>query len=82
VLRNLNLGITDFSVATDIRGGHIVGYLGGGAFVLTGGQVTVLPSVPETEGSYAYAVNGAGVIVGASINELDGYDEVTMWTPE
>jgi probable HAF family extracellular repeat protein len=90
VLRNLNLGTTGFSVATDIRGGHIVGYLDGNgagylgevAFVLTGGQVTVLPSIPETEGSYAYAVNGAGVIVGASINELDGYDEVTMWTPE
>ena len=23
-----------------------------------------------------------GVIVGSSINELDEYDEVTMWTPE
>jgi probable HAF family extracellular repeat protein len=82
VLRNLNLGTTGFSVATDIHGGHIVGNFGGGAFVLTGGQVTVLPSVPETDGDYANAVNGAGVIVGSSIQELDGYDEVTMWTPE
>ena len=82
VMRMLSLGTTDFSVATDIRGGHIVGYLSGGAFVLTGGQVTVLPPLPGTIASYANAVNGAGVIVGSSINELDGYDVVTMWTPE
>ena len=82
VLRNLNLGTTSFSVATDIRAGRIVGYFGGGAFVLAGGEVTVLPALPGTIGSYANAVNGAGVIVGHSIQELDGYDVVTMWTPE
>lgn len=82
VLRNLNLGTTAPSVATGIRGGRIVGYFGGGAFVLAGGQVTVLPPLPRTIGSYANAVNGAGVVVGHSINRLDGYHLVTMWTPE
>jgi uncharacterized membrane protein len=56
--------------------------LGGGAFLLAGGEVTVLPSLPGSDGSYANAVNGAGVIVGHSRNELDGYHLVTMWTPQ
>ena len=79
------------SVATGIRGGHIVGHIGGRAFVRSGGELTLLPVRPNGVSSVAYAVNGAGVVVGNTIIELDDscpnggcaqFDRVTMWTPE
>jgi probable HAF family extracellular repeat protein len=91
VMRNLPLGTTGPSVATGIRGGHIVGNVSGRAFVLAGGELTLLPVLPSGVSSVAYAVNGAGVVVGNTIIELDPscpnggcaqFDRVTMWTPE
>jgi probable HAF family extracellular repeat protein len=91
VMRNLPLGTTGPSVATGIRGGRIVGHVGGRAFVLAGGELTLLPVLPSGVSSVAYAVNGAGVVVGNTIIELDPscpnggcaqFDRVTMWTPE
>jgi probable HAF family extracellular repeat protein len=85
VISTLPLGTTGPSVATGIRAGRIVGYLSTyptRAFVLVGGEVTLLPLLPGTFSSEAHAINGAGVIVGKTENELDGYDHVTMWTPQ
>jgi len=74
-------------VATGIRSGRIVGYLGTWgarrAFVLAGGQVTVLPLLPGTgaEENEAWAINGAGTIVGAT-TLFDSNVKITMWTPQ
>ena len=81
-MRILQLGTTAPSVATGIRGGRIVGNIGSRAFVMVGGELTLLPLLPGTIEGAAFAVNGTGVIVGNMINELDGYDLVTKWTPE
>jgi probable HAF family extracellular repeat protein len=85
VMRNLPLGITGPSVATGIRTGHIVGYLGTPpatrAFVFAGGQVTLLPLLPGGEDNEARAINGAGAIVG-STTLFDSNVKPTMWTPQ
>jgi probable HAF family extracellular repeat protein len=91
VFSGLGLAGRGPSVATGIRGGHIVGHVAGRAFVLAGGELTLLPFLPNGVSSVAYAVNGAGVVVGNTIIELDPscpnggcaqFDRVTMWTPE
>ena len=82
VMRNLALGTTGPSAAYDIRGGHIVGGAGGHLFVLTDGEVTLLPLQPGDEGGIVNAVNGAGVVVGHTRSEVSGYHAVTMWTPQ
>ena len=82
VVRNLWLGTTDRSAAYDIRGGHIVGEVGAHDFVLTDGEVTLLPIPPGDESGIVNAVNGAGVVVGHTRSEVSGYHVVTMWTPE
>lgn len=75
------------SVATGIRNGRLVGTLTNPAgspqgFVLTAEGVTLLPLLPGTASGETHAINGAGVIVGTTENELDGYDHVTQWTPQ
>lgn len=93
VISGLGLGGQGPSVATGIRQGRIVGNLGGRAFVLVGGELTLLPLlIPDGVASAAYAVNGAGVVVGNTTVELEpecrpaggcaGFDRVTRWTPE
>ena len=91
-MRILHLGTMGPSVATGIRGGRIVGNIGGRAFVLVGGELTLLPLLPEGVFSAAYAVNTAGVVVGNTTIDLApedplcpggvcaGFDLVTMWT--
>jgi probable HAF family extracellular repeat protein len=89
VMRNLPLGTTGFSVATGIRNGRIVGTLttpsGLRGFVLTDGQVTLLPLLhpgdDEEEDNGASDINGAGVIVGAT-TLFDSNVKPTMWTPQ
>jgi probable HAF family extracellular repeat protein len=92
-MRILHLGTMGPSVATGIRGGRIVGNIGGRAFVLVGGELTLLPLLPRGVFSAAYAVNGAGVVVGNTTIDLApdpscpggvcaGFDLVTMWTTE
>jgi uncharacterized membrane protein len=86
-ITGLPLGTTGPSVATGIRSGRIVGYLASpGArrgFVLAGGQVTLLPLLPggAAEENEAWAINGAGVIVGAT-TLFDSNVKITMWTPQ
>ena len=80
------------SVATGIRQGRIVGTIGSRAFVMMGGELTLLPLLPDGVESAAYAVNGAGVVVGYTTEDLApdpscggvcaGFDHVTGWTPE
>ena len=80
------------SVATSIRGGRIVGNIGGRAFILVGGELTLLPLLPSGVISRASDVNGAGVVVGNTTIDLApdpscggvcaGHDLVTMWTPQ
>jgi probable HAF family extracellular repeat protein len=92
VIGGLGLGGQGPSVATGIRGGRIVGNIGSRAFVLVGGELTLLPLLPDGVESAAYAVNGAGVVVGYTTEDLApdpscggvcaGFDHVTMWTPE
>ena len=91
VISGLGLGGQGPSVATDIRKGRIVGSVGGRAFVLIGGELTLLPLLPDGVVSRAYAVNGAGIVVGYTTEDLApepscsvcaGFDHVTMWTPE
>jgi probable HAF family extracellular repeat protein len=91
VFSGLGLAGRGPSVATGIRGARIVGHVGGRAFVLVAGELTLLPVLPAGVSSVAYAVNGAGVVVGNTIIELDPscpnggcaqFDRVTRWTPE
>ena len=82
----LPLGTTP-SVATGIRGGRVVGYFGAGrdrrGFVFADGGVTVLPLFEgrEAEQNEAWAINGAGTIVGAT-TLFDSNVRNTMWTPQ
>ena len=92
VIGGLGLGGQGPSVATGIRGGRIVGNIGSRAFVLVSGELTLLPLLPDGVESAAYAVNGAGVVVGYTTEDLApdpscggvcaGFDHVTIWTPE
>ncbi|HVD34055.1 MAG TPA: hypothetical protein VNC19_10810 [Gemmatimonadales bacterium] len=82
VMSNLAVLGSGPSIATGIRGGRIVGTAFGRGFLLVGGEVTLLPCLPGADSCGAYAVNGAGVIVGLTINETDSYHIVTMWTPQ
>ena len=90
---NLRLGTAGASVATGIRSGRIVGNIDGRAFVLVGGEVTLLPLLPGGVFSAAFAVNGAGVVVGNTTKDLApepscpggvcaGFDLVTRWIRE
>jgi probable HAF family extracellular repeat protein len=85
VMRSLPLGTTEPSVAFGIRGGRIVGYIGSPfaarAFVFSDGQVTLLPLLPGGETNYATAVNGTGIIVGATVL-FDSNEPPTMWAPQ
>ncbi len=89
VVRTLPLGPTNFSVATDIRGGRVVGSFatpaGRRGFVLAGGRVTVLPLLPaeqeEEQTNFATAVNGAGAVVGGT-QLFDSNVKPTIWTLE
>lgn len=86
VLRILPLGRTP-SVATGIRAGRIVGYFGAPpnvrGFVFANEEVTVLPLFEGrgAEENEAWAINGAGVIVGAT-TLFDSNVRITMWTPQ
>jgi probable HAF family extracellular repeat protein len=85
IMRNLPVGTP--SVAMDIRAGRVVGSVGLAAtrgFVVAGGEVTVLPLLPaiEEEENAAWAINGAGVIVGATHSLFDSHVKITMWTPQ
>jgi len=89
VFSGLGLAGRGPSVATGIRGGHIVGRIGARAFVLHGGDLTLLPFVTNGVSSEAHGVNGAGVVVGKTIIEVDPscpgcgqFDVVTRWTLE
>ncbi len=94
VFSGLGLAGRGPSVATGIRGGNIVGHVGGRAFVRSGGELTLLPLLPSGVVSAAYAVNGTGVVVGNTTIDLApedppcpggicaGHDLVTMWTPQ
>ena len=92
VISGLGLASRGPSVATGIRGGRIVGNIGSRAFVLVSGELTLLPLLPDGVESAAFAVNGAGVVVGFTTEDLApdpscggvcaGFDHVTRWTPE
>ena len=92
VISGLGLGGRGPSVATGIRRGRIVGNLGNRAFVLVGGELTLLPLLPDGVESAAFAVNGEGVVVGFTTEDLApdpscggvcaGFDHVTRWIPE
>jgi hypothetical protein len=92
-ISGLGLGGQGPSVATGIRKGRIVGNIGDRAFVLVSGELTLLPLLPDGVLSAAYAVNGAGVVVGNTTKDLApdpscpgdvcaGFDLVTRWIPE
>ena len=84
VLRNLPLGTMGPSVALGIRGGRIIGHLGfQRGFVFAGGEVTLLPLLTggEDESNEAWAINGAGAIVGKTTT-FDSNVHPTMWTPQ
>ncbi|MFL5401747.1 MAG: hypothetical protein ACJ8BF_02905 [Gemmatimonadales bacterium] len=91
VFGGLGLPARQGSVATAIRGGYIVGGVNGRAFVRVGGEVTLLPMRSDGVASVAYGVNGAGVVVGQTIIDLDPdcpnggcaqFELATEWTPE
>jgi probable HAF family extracellular repeat protein len=91
VFGGLGLPTREASVATAIRGGYIVGGVHGRAFVRVGGEVTLLPMLSNGVASLAYGVNGAGVVVGQTIIDLDPscpnggcaeFQLATVWTPE
>jgi probable HAF family extracellular repeat protein len=92
VISGLGLGGRGPSVATGIRQGRIVGNLGDRAFVLANGELTLLPLLPNGVTSAAFAVNGAGVVVGYTTEDLApdpscggvcaGFDHVTRWIPQ
>lgn len=93
VFSGLGLAGRGPSVATGIRKGRIVGNIGGRAFVYFGGTVTLLPLLPDGVFTAAFAVNGAGIVVGNTTKDLApdptcpggvcaGFDLVTRWTPE
>jgi probable HAF family extracellular repeat protein len=88
-ISGLGMGGMGPSVANGIRKGRIVGTVGGRAFVLVNGDLTLLPLIPSAGFSAAYAVNGAGVVVGFSTELFDescdvcgSNDVVVRWTPE
>jgi len=92
VFGGLGLANLGPSVATGIRGSRIVGQIGNQAFVLVGGELTLLPFLSNGVSSVAYAVNGSGVVVGSTTKELDdspgcnggcaAFQIVTRWAPE
>jgi uncharacterized membrane protein len=92
VISGLGLAGRGPSVATGIQNGRIVGNIGSRAFVLVSGELTLLPLLPNGVISAAFGVNGAGVVVGFTTEDLApdpscggvcaGFDHVTMWTPE
>jgi probable HAF family extracellular repeat protein len=87
VIGSLPLGNTAPSIATGIRNGRIVGNLttptGTRGFMLASGQVRLLPLLnpgdDDEEDNYAAGINGAGVIVGATVT-FDSYHHSTIWT--
>jgi probable HAF family extracellular repeat protein len=90
VFGGLGLPAGESSVATAIRGGYIVGGVRGRPFVRVGGEVTLLPMRSNGVAAVAYGVNGAGVVVGQTIIDLEGcpdggcasFELATVWTPE